>query len=313
MRPAKVQAAGLKTASEMDDRFQVGHKRPRRASQASPHAQPQPEPQPSPPPPLAAAWSPVLNDLPDDLNLGLMPLGDDHSLADQFFAPQDDEALHFPPPQTDGSAHIAAVEALTTLNLHLLRHASTVPPLAALPPDVSQDDELFNLDDTFRLTKTMLDVVQTLHPSSSVSLSGPDAVAIDTATLFLVISCWLRLADIYDTIFGHIRRCAQQSVLPATSSGKPVSLPPVRIGTFVTDPTTAILLQMLATLQHATQLADGMCSFATSVECHATQSTALVPSSGADETTCRDVKRRAGGMHQQVRAIRGTLMRAGLF
>lgn len=137
------------------------------------------------------------------------------------------------------------VETLSKLNLDLLRHALTIPPHAGTPPDISQDDEQFNLDDTLRLTSIFIETVKPLHfPGSSSSSNSslcihhhhhhhhqPDEVVVvmvDTASVFLVMSCWHRLADIHDEIIVLTRGYAEQTLLPASKTGRLVTLPSVR-------------------------------------------------------------------------------------
>lgn len=116
-------------------------------------------------------------------------------------------------------AHVQVVETLSKLKLDLLRHALTIPPHASAPPGISQDDEQFNLDDTLRLTSIFIETVKSLHFPGSNNSSlciqhhhhhQPDEVVVvmvDTASVFLVISCWHRPADIYDEIFVLTRGC----------------------------------------------------------------------------------------------------------
>lgn len=121
-------------------------------------------------------------------------------------------------------------------------------------------------------------------------------------------------------------------LLPATRAGRLVSLPAVRIGACVPDATTSILLQMVAILQHAPQLANTMAEVAAMIDVSTSLSssthpvdnsntedligatagaTALVPPASASaviEASSREVHRRVHHMHQQVGSARGVLI-----
>lgn len=294
MRPAAVAASGLRTASDMDGDFTTPNKRARRASKTptSPAIVQQRQPAPA-----SAHWPP--------------------ELAHHEFSPESLLAHMAFPSASDADnidGHIKVVETLAKLNLDLLRHASTVPPHSTGPSNTIEEQEKFDLDDTFELTKTMLGVVRVLNPPGSLCVPEPDAVTIDTASVLLVVSCWHRLADIYESLFTHIRRCAEQSVLPVAALGRPVSLPSVRIGSYVPESTTSILLQMVATLHHSTQLANAMSDLASNLEVAMyPQIAVFVPATGADNTTCTEIRHRATGFHQQVKLIMEMLMHAGIF
>ncbi|OTB01609.1 hypothetical protein M426DRAFT_214104 [Hypoxylon sp. CI-4A] len=131
------------------------------------------------------------------------------------------------------------------------------------------------------------------------------SVIIDTVTLFLVMSCWRRLADMYDCLFIHIQRCAEQSVLPAARGGRPISLPLISIGSFIPDATMSIFMQIIATLQHSTQLANGMSNFAAKINLEG-------GSIHSDELTYTNLQRRTNSLHQQVQSIKSKLAQTGL-
>ncbi|KAI0164281.1 hypothetical protein GGR52DRAFT_582081 [Hypoxylon sp. FL1284] len=298
-RPAAVAAQGLRTASEMDKDFPAA-KRTHRTLQTETPSEMSEQTSPS----IAAEWNAALNDVTlDDATLNGAEIAEQLSLAMGNSAPTitdiDSTAV------TD--AHIQVVEHLTALNVDLLRHAKTIPPLNGLPPDITRDHESFKLDDIFKLTVAFRDVVQSLQVQGDPDMHTPGwRVAVDMATLFLVMSCWRRLTDMYDCIFIHMHRCAEQSVLPATRGGKPVSLPLLSIGSFVPDATTSILLQMVATLQHSTQLANDMSDFAAKVSLEGS----VIHS---DELAYTDLQRRTNNLHQQVRSVKSLLAQTGLF
>ncbi|KAI6089181.1 hypothetical protein F4821DRAFT_257332 [Hypoxylon rubiginosum] len=286
-RPASVAAQGLRTASDMDKDFPAA-KRVHRTLSTETSTQVSEQ---LTPPPINVEWSAGTGNA---------------EVAEQIPLRVESPPAIISDTPTITDAHLQVVESLTQLNLDLVRHARTVPPLTGQPPDITKDYVPFKLDDTFKLTTTFLDVVRSLRLQESQDRHPLGwNVVVDTATLFLVMSCWHRLAGMYDCLFVLIKRCAEQSVLPATRGGRPVSLPLVTIGSFVPDATMSILLQMVATLQHSTQLANDMSDFAAMMS----------PGEGlahGDEMSRTNVQRRTNNMHQQVRSIKSMLTQTGL-
>ncbi|KAH6656047.1 hypothetical protein BKA67DRAFT_657939 [Truncatella angustata] len=100
----------------------------------------------------------------------------------------------------------------------------------------------------------------------------------------------------------------------AASPGQFVSLPAVHIGTYKTSTTTSILLQMVATLHHTSLLAHAMSDLTANLEAafYAHQMSFIAPTSGADEKTCKEIRIRASGFHDQVKSIKYMLSHIGL-
>ncbi|KAI0379539.1 hypothetical protein F5Y04DRAFT_259938 [Hypomontagnella monticulosa] len=308
-RPATVAAQGLRTAQDMDDDF-LTVKRTHRdkdipltlQGQTSGHV-PKPSEHSSPSyPSMTLNWSATL-----DAGVGVSVNAE---LVDEELAPLYTPASISSPsiiePTILSNAHIQVVASLTTLNLDLLRHANTVPPLTGPAPDMTKDFEPFKLDDTFQLTTAFLNIVRSLHLEGNTDVEMPsDNVVVDVATVLLAMSCWRRLADIYDHLFIHVRRCAEQTVLPATKEGKPFSLPFVSIGSFVPDAAMSLLLQMVATLHHSSQLANDMSDFA------ARMSLRGLPNPADESSIDTDLHCRAANIRQKIRSIRAVLMQTG--
>ncbi|KAI1864606.1 hypothetical protein JX265_008330 [Neoarthrinium moseri] len=307
MRPATVAAAGLRTASDMDHdaTLVASNKCARRASKFT-----------KSPPEQATAVSESLT----MASMTTLPAIDCSSFTTNLFHQDSSSdnlvASHalYPTEANQSEAHIQVVQTLTKLNLDLLQHFNTIPLHALAPLDPPQDKELFHLDHTFQLTKVMLDVIQTLQLPGTFYLTAPEATTIDTASIFLVISCWHRLADIYESIFLHIKKCAEESATPAAASDASVRLPSVRIGTYRPSPTLSVLLQMVAALHHSTLLAHAMIEFAAKLEDSLYyQSTVFINPVAIDKKTCDDIQVRATSFHDQVKSIEGILLRVGLF
>ncbi|KAK6957355.1 hypothetical protein Daesc_000139 [Daldinia eschscholtzii] len=289
-RPATVAAQGLRTALDMDDDFPIAKRTHEEKSTALQTRGSNYMPDQSSPLSTTIDWNVV-------------------SIDTEITHPQAASPYTSTPntinPVTIEDPHIQIVATLTQLNLDLLRHAKTIPPLTSQPPNITKDFVPFNLDDTFQLTTSFLETVRPLHLQESPEIcSSSSSIVVDSGTVFLAISCWRRLADIYDSLFIHVRRCAEQSVLPATKEGNPITLPLLTIGRFVPDATTSILLQMVATLQHSTQLANGMSEFASKM------SRSWEPASG-NELGSVDLHCHADAIHQQIRSIKSLLAEIG--
>ncbi|KAI0109860.1 hypothetical protein F4814DRAFT_424764 [Daldinia grandis] len=288
-RPATVAAEGLRTALDMDDDLPTAKRIHTEKDTALQPQRPNYVPDQSSPLSMTIDWNIASIDTEITHQQPASPCASTPSITN---------------PVTIDDSHIQVVATLTQLNLDLLRHAKTIPPLTSQAPDLTKDFVPFNLDDTFQLTTSFLDTVRPLQLEGAASIY-PSSVVVDSGTIFLAISCWHRLADIYDCLFAHIRRCAEQSILPATREGNPMTLPLLTIGRFVPDATTSILLQMVATLQHSTQLANGLSEFASKMGL------------GSDPVSesklgCTDLHHHAVTIHQQTRSIKSLLMESGI-
>ncbi|KAF2431626.1 hypothetical protein EJ08DRAFT_696107 [Tothia fuscella] len=205
-------------------------------------------------------------------------------------------------------------EELTKLLLDLHQHAAALAQVITTygshPGQGSHEkghqgnSEKFAVDDTFRLTQTMVNIVEELFtaqpeannggPSSRSSvlfasvplLQGPNVPGhhpgpvattgqgterpvrqiVGEPTFHLVISCWLRLGAIYKTIFGHIKNCIETRTTPTTRDGRPVTLPNVRIGNFQMPFATTVTLQMFASLGMGSKLLHCMLSLVNEIE-----------------------------------------------
>ena len=147
------------------------------------------------------------------------------------------------------------VRKLATLNVELYQHNSTLPPTSSSRTDrtPSAEGRIFAIDETFRLTQSLIDTLRILYPS--VGQANPEFVP-DQGTLLLIMSCSTRVFDIYEVIFAHMRGCIQHSLTPVTPDGNTIRLPPLRIGSFAPPTPSAIAMHMLLVIIMASQLFD---------------------------------------------------------
>ena len=85
------------------------------------------------------------------------------------------------------------------------------------------------------------------------SLSNP--LALDHSSILLILSCHLRLIDIYDELFKHMQFCIDQKGAICASQ-QSFSAPQLRIGNYVPPMTTSAPMQMFLLLHFATSLCD---------------------------------------------------------
>ena len=117
-----------------------------------------------------------------------------------------------------------AVRVLSDLNVQLYEHAAALPPFpeeeimynisdgttANNNGETSQVDEdyarAFDVERTFILTRSLIDVLRRLYQHID---DDPFARPLDRATVLLILSCYYRLMDVYEAIFGHMRTCTR--------------------------------------------------------------------------------------------------------
>jgi hypothetical protein len=143
------------------------------------------------------------------------------------------------------------VRELADLNVSLYEHASKLPAVTMVPTDraASLDGQLFAIDETFRMTQSLIDLIKTLYRPPHPGNWTPDQ-----GTLLLIMSCTNRVFDVYEVIFGHMRGCIQHNITPVTSEGKTIVLPQVRIGSFAPPTPSAIAMHMLLIVLMASEL-----------------------------------------------------------
>ena len=178
-----------------------------------------------------------------------------------------------------------AVRELADMNVRLFEHAATLPPRSGhgvvnQPAEelsrsgAPREGKLFAIDQTFTLTKNLIDILKRLYKHIDQSLAGPSTDTsvdpmlyseisdkdssplaqlseasllhprtqatpdcahtprLDQATVLLILSCYYRLMDIYESIFGHMQACAKHSTTPISDDGRTVTLPPLQVGSY---------------------------------------------------------------------------------
>ncbi|KAL9130699.1 MAG: hypothetical protein Q9217_001178 [Psora testacea] len=282
------------------------------------------------------------------------------------------------------------IQQLAGLSVSLHEHAATVPPLSSqsLPsqayqwkdvsPVESETGELrtpnntppsketqncqgFEIDHTFRLTQSLIDIypccistaierqqthstpqnLQDDHESASlqsIAETNDPRVRlhrkpmIDEASILLLLSCHLRLLDIYETIFGHIQACIEGFKRSRNNAEQTIHASELRVGSFVPSASVAIPMQVMLVIHLASQLLDRARELVHEVETQSpswrrredaelafaddgdggtVSSGCQGPGGQGDDATgtmCKTVMNRAKGMSQNINRLRPTLL-----
>lgn len=152
----------------------------------------------------------------------------------------------------------------------------------------AQDYANYKVDDTFQLTQELVDIYPSFinifmrrkipkafhschasaafdsdnsdsrsgEPSGPISPSLSDPLALDHSSILLIISCHLRLIEIYGELFKHMKVCIEQKGVVCTTQQASFTAPTLRIGDYVPPATTSVPMQMLLLLHFATSLCD---------------------------------------------------------
>lgn len=135
------------------------------------------------------------------------------------------------------SRHDLWVRKLSEINIKLYQHAAQISPRGADTansrspshrPYTDNDADctfpstrVMGVDQTFNITMELLEILNNQHSSNMEhdSLQGSNAGSSDHGTLFLMFSSYLRLLDIYSTIFRRLHTClGLPPSRPSTSS-----------------------------------------------------------------------------------------------
>ncbi|EGC44373.1 conserved hypothetical protein [Histoplasma capsulatum var. duboisii H88] len=186
---------------------------------------------------------------------------------------------------------VQQVRKLADLNVKLCEHAAKLPPVSTSFSEIqiSLANRVFEIDETFCLIQTLLDVSRTIYshrsiPSenqplediSSISPSilfsqnnqkdhppndtspgargGPGSHVPDRPTFLLILSCYDRVIDICQCIFTHIECCVKTFATPLTPEAQVTQLPELRIGSYKPPISSAVAMKMFLFHTMARQL-----------------------------------------------------------
>lgn len=138
-----------------------------------------------------------------------------------------------PSVQDDLSSSVNYVHQLADLNARLFEHAEKLPPVSTVITDKipSLDGRVFAIDETVRMTQTLIDILKRIYPHTFHTAPPADFVP-DQGTVLLIMSCSNCVFDIYEIIFSHMRGCIMHRITPVGKDGKTILLPQLRTGSF---------------------------------------------------------------------------------
>lgn len=238
-----------------------------------------------------------------------------------------------------GLTAIAKIQSLSDLNVKLYAHAAIIPkPPNSLADPLSWKDKDFAIDRTFQLSQSFINILNEIWPrylrspmlkppsnmpDAVVSLNCPQArptsdrqpAPLDQGSFLLILSCYLRLLDTYDKIFGNMQACLDRSSITAEEDY--VSLPDVKVGSFALPNSSA--LQITLILQLARHLLNRVGEIVKSIQLAGNDSTATsddIDISGglSADTDCfmsqtlKAVNIRESTLVKRINALRNTLI-----
>ncbi|KAI2638710.1 hypothetical protein GGS26DRAFT_542654 [Hypomontagnella submonticulosa] len=182
----------------------------------------------------------------------------EHSGLEGQTAPSEEQA------QEPSGSHLVAVRELSDLIVELFALSSAVPkpPASTLQP-LSWKNKDFAIDKTFQLSQKLIEVLDKAYlcyPRNSMgdsSLRGSETGqpgSFDQASFLLVLSCYQRLIEIYDNIFGNMQACLDRAAITAPEDY--VRMPDMKVGSFSLPNSSA--LQITLVLQLARHLIQRM-------------------------------------------------------
>ncbi|KAE8454299.1 hypothetical protein EG329_005224 [Mollisiaceae sp. DMI_Dod_QoI] len=211
-----------------------------------------------------------------------------------------------------------------------------------------KDYSQYFIEETFRLTQGLIDIypsfltsvlnnnqpqapspsfdwVDTTQSESSINtppeeigdppLPPPPKPPLDHSSILLILSCHLRVIEIYEQLFKHMQVCIKQKGIPMTRRQASLKVPQLTIGTYCPPPSSAVPMQMLLLIQFASQLFNYAADLSSEIEGqrsghqgspHEVTTLALTRAAAAN------VKDRAGYMAQELGTLRGMMLHAGI-
>jgi hypothetical protein len=210
-------------------------------------------------------------------------------------------------------------------------------------------------EDTFRLTESLIDLYPTFlnaflpHPTTSYSsesttwlqegtsnaqfqtsqhpATGTESSSqascrppLDHSSIHLILSCHIRVIDIYEALFQHMKLCLEQHGFSQTPQQDLLSAPQLKIGSYTPPPSAAVPMQMLLLVQFSSQLSNYSIDLASALEelegmtprRNLPNSSAGDDAFAATQASAENVKSRASCMLREMSSIRVLLLNSGL-
>jgi hypothetical protein len=248
--------------------------------------------------------------------------------------PSEEDVL---PRQSQSSIASSCIQTLSKLAVDLHAHRMTVPPQSIHNRGSALDESPlkihFSIDNTFCLTQSLIDIYPTCidtFVTGTANLSSgtpseqsfdisrenltstfvPHVARIDQPSILLILSCHMRLIEIYQELFAHAHACIDQEGTTHNHKQTNPSVPALRIGSYVPSPSMAASMQMMLGMHLSTQLLDYATQLFAAIQPsrHAGDNAGLM-TSGTEMSlgTAENVKKGAHNMVTQFSKLQGTM------
>jgi len=239
----------------------------------------------------------------------------------------------------------SCVRRLSQLSIDLFQHGSTIPSHSIHDTPSLNDNMAYSsnyvLEDTILLTQSLIDIYppfldsflprlipqtsrttmsggnlkSNLHfkgslmePKAMRSPSPSDPLAFDHSSIYLIISCHLRLIDIYAALAKHMRLCVRGGEI----SKIPVhfEVPDLKIGNYTPPLSTAVPMLMLLFTQFGSQLHEYAAELSLRIGKRKKYAFHNTPESELAESAAENVKARAVTMAQDLGLARDHIVQS---
>lgn len=181
--------------------------------------------------------------------------GQDGAFPQGDFAASDGSQLSGP-----RSLPVDTIRRLTDLHVELFTLAAQIPkPPTTLSQPLSWKDKDVAIDKTFQLSHAFIEAIDNLDSRGSqdsldltawCTTNSPappsNGTPLDQASLLLVLSCYQRLIETYDDIFGNMQACLDRFSITAREDY--VKMPDVKVGSFSLPHSSALQITLILQL-----------------------------------------------------------------
>ena len=224
------------------------------------------------------------------------------------------------------------IHQLSCLSAGLYQLRTAIPPTSIHDQSLSDgavsmgDYSNFSIDEIFELSQKLVDIYpkfidtfvrrkpveDTTEPSLELISRSPSPT-IDHASIFLILSCHMRLIDIYEELFKHITLCIQIIDQPFNPVHATLRLPQVKIGSYNPPRVTAVRMQILLFIHLGSQLSELATELVSQMQKEAEE---LKSSKSGPPTlslvTAQTVKSKADNIAHELIRIKSTVLEAAL-
>lgn len=157
---------------------------------------------------------------------------------------------------------LSSIRSLSDLNVELFSLSSTIPkPPTSISQPQSWKNKDFAIDKTFKLSQSLIEILDKLYPRSTESencivtplqddtlpaLPPNNPPFFDQSAFLLALSCYQRLIDTYLDILGNMQACLDRFMVTAPKDY--VQMPNMKVGSFSVPDSSALQITMVLQL-----------------------------------------------------------------